>query len=232
MNQSTKQRIVGTLVLLIAALVLLPVLLDGEGSYRTPLESRIPSPPPFEEPARVIPERPVILADGSRSAAGTDAPEAADASGADAPTAESTSGAAPDGQAAADPSLLTSPLTSEEAPEGNVAATDTSNAVADPVAIALAEVASRGNPPLDNQGLPRGWSVRLGVFADSANATALVERLKASEHRAYSRPTTSSNGPATAVYVGPQIDRASAEQLLEQLRTDFQLNGLIVPFEI
>ncbi len=63
MNQSTKQRVVGIAVIAFAAAVILPVLFDGQGSYELPLESRIPDPEPFPTPPRLIPERPVIVAD-------------------------------------------------------------------------------------------------------------------------------------------------------------------------
>lgn len=51
------------MVILVAAIVLLLVLFDGQGSYDMPLESRIPAPVPFPEPPRIVPERPVVIAD-------------------------------------------------------------------------------------------------------------------------------------------------------------------------
>ena len=65
MNQNTKQRLVGTIVLLALALIFLPILFDGDGDYRPRLSSRIPGPPavpPLEEP---VPTRPDISADAS-----------------------------------------------------------------------------------------------------------------------------------------------------------------------
>ena len=63
MQPSTKQRIVGTIVLLTLALIFLPIVFDGQGSYQVPLSSRIPEPPQVA----VLPEpqqtRPVIIAD-------------------------------------------------------------------------------------------------------------------------------------------------------------------------
>lgn len=63
LDQSTKQRIVGVVVILIAAIVLLPIVFDGQGSYQAPLESRIPEPAPFPVPEPLTAERPVVLAD-------------------------------------------------------------------------------------------------------------------------------------------------------------------------
>ena len=79
MDQSTKQRVVGIVVVVIAAAVILPVLFDGQGSYELPLESRIPEPVAFPAPPRIIPERPVITADTPAirvDAASTDQPSA------------------------------------------------------------------------------------------------------------------------------------------------------------
>lgn len=50
-------------MILVAAVVLLPILFDGQGSYDMPLESRIPEPVSFPEPPRIVPERPVVIAD-------------------------------------------------------------------------------------------------------------------------------------------------------------------------
>lgn len=45
MNQGAKQRIVGTVVLLALALIFLPIIFDGEGSYQAQVSSRIPETP-------------------------------------------------------------------------------------------------------------------------------------------------------------------------------------------
>jgi DedD protein len=88
------------------------------------------------------------------------------------------------------------------------------------------------SPSLDNNGLPVGWSVRLGSFSDSSNARNLTQRLITDGYRAYSREITSSQGVLTAVYVGPQVERDKAEQLKQQLQDEFQLSGIVVKFEV
>lgn len=99
----------------------------------------------------------------------------------------------------------------------------------EPVLEAAVEVEA---PRLDPVGLPEGWSVRLASFSDAANASNLLDILQSSGHRAYTRTISSSQGPLTAVYVGPSVDRAAVEQLRLQLQAETQLSGMIVPYEI
>ena len=107
-------------------------------------------------------------------------------------------------------------------------------AVSEPPAAVVdtAPPATTAAPALDNQGLPQGFSVRLGSFGNASNASNLVTRLQDAGHRAYTRRIDSSQGELTAVFVGPVVDRAAANILLENLRRDFELNGMIVRYEI
>jgi len=63
LTQSIKQRVVGALVLLAIALIFLPVIFDGQGSYQQNLQSRIPEPPPIPDVPDTTPTRPTIVAD-------------------------------------------------------------------------------------------------------------------------------------------------------------------------
>jgi len=63
LNQGTKQRIVGTVVLLALALIFLPIIFDGQGSYQSSISSRIPDPPPITLLPEPVQTRPVIVAD-------------------------------------------------------------------------------------------------------------------------------------------------------------------------
>ena len=63
MNQSTKRRIVGTVVLLALALIFLPIVFDGQGSYQTQLSSRVPAEPIIPILPEPIQVRPVIIAE-------------------------------------------------------------------------------------------------------------------------------------------------------------------------
>ena len=219
MNQNTRQRIVGTLVLVVAALVLLPIIFDGDGSYQPPVQTQIPPTPPQPQVDREFPQRPVITAD-------TEAirilPESTE------PVVEAP-------EVTADDLPLASvaddrpPVPPEPQPEPQPAPEP---APAPPTAPSVAAEPPAVPPALDPAGLPQAWSVRLGAFASTSNATNLVARLQEAGHRAYTRQVDSSQGVLTAVFVGPLVDRAAAQQMMENMRQEFQLNGLIVRYEI
>lgn len=219
MNQNTRQRIVGTLVLVVAALVLLPVIFDGDGSYQPPVQTRIPPTPPQPQVEREFPQRPVITAD-------TDAirvlPESTE------PLEDTPEPIADDLPPSATPATAAAERPStppEPAPEPEPVPEP-------PAAPSVAAEPAPEPPALDPSGLPQGWSVRLGAFASTSNATNLVARLQEAGHRAYTRQVDSSQGVLTAVFVGPLVDRAAAQQMMENMRQEFQLNGLIVRYEI
>ena len=104
--------------------------------------------------------------------------------------------------------------------------TDNSGNVED----ALEEVEQ--TPSLGQSGLPDGWSIRLGSFAKEENAFNLIQRLQASDYKAYTRKFSNSSGELISVLVGPGIDRNVAEDYLEELENQFRLAGDIVPYDI
>lgn len=216
MNQTTRQRITGSLVLAITALILLPVIFDGDGSYQPAVQVDIPARPQQPAPNQADPQRPVITADSDAIRIRPESSVTAIAnntpSGQSAQTVESAAPAGADAQSVA----VTQPVAAAPVVASTVAPAATSTPAAS----------------LDAQGLPEGWSVRLGSFSNADNASALVTRLQAAGHRAYTRRVDSSQGVLTAVFVGPLVSRTAAQTLLERLRQDFQLNGMIVRYEI
>lgn len=224
MNQTTRQRITGSLVLAVTALILLPVIFDGEGSYQPAVQIDIPARPQQPVPAQRDPQRPVITADSDAIRIRPESPATV--------IADNLTNAAPDAstaQADTDTSDNLATAINSTAPAPTPASSPPATVSSTP-----AVVVNNGASPasLDPQGLPEGWSVRLGSFSNTDNASALVTRLQAAGHRAYSRRVDSSQGVLTAVFVGPLVNRAAAQTLLERLRQDFQLNGMIVRYEI
>jgi DedD protein len=229
-NQNTRQRIIGTIVLGLVAVIVLPMIFDGEGSYQPPLETRIPPVAERPDVNRSMPQRPVITADSDAIRIRPETPVDEEPAG---ETAET-------GQPAATEAAAVEPA--EPAVDESAAAGQLADAVTEsqPVPDTSEETIPAAEPPdtaaitaaLDNQGLPEAWSVRLASFSNQTNASNLLNRLLSDGHRAYTRQISSSQGQLTAVFVGPLIDRPAAQQLLEQMRQDYQLSGLVVRYQI
>lgn len=200
-------------MLAFAALVLLPVIFDGEGSYQPAVQVDIPTRPQQPVAAQTEPQRPVITADSDAIRIRPEAPLPA------APIVSDT----------VEEAELMTPV-SDVTPVSEV--TPVAVPTPAPAQVVTAPEVSAPAASLDAQGLPEGWSVRLASFSSTANASALVTRLQAGGHRAYTRRLDSSQGVLTAVFVGPLANRSAAQTLLERLQRDFQLNGMIVRYEI
>ena len=195
-------------MLLALALIFLPIIFDGQGSYQVPITSRIPDPPAVAVLPEPIQTRPVIVADTLPD-----------------PVIEEE-----DEPEQTDPDTAVSSVDASTEPE-----TDTGSASeSEPeVAISTSEpVFSRDPPQLGADGLPQGWAVRLGSFSDAANAANLVQRLQDAGYRAYTRAISSAQGSLTGVFVGPWLDRARVDDYQRQLQEQFQLAGMIVRYEL
>jgi len=200
-----KQRLIGTIVLGCLALIFIPILLDGEGMQGpTPLSVTVPPAPQIPTIPLPEPERPVILSD-------TDALNINNTTAIDPEPAPQS--AAPDAAAGPDVNAQTA-----ESPEQNLA----------PSPDVVPQSESTTEPRLTAQGLPEGWSVKLGTFGERSNAEALVARLILENYKAYSRPVQSGSRNMLAVYVGPVLTQAEAKNLQEQLITDQQLTDAVV----
>lgn len=229
MNQAMRQRLVGTLVLGCLSIILIPLLLDGDGIEAPPLSATIPPAPVFDTTPIAEPERPVITADslpapGSELVVDTTATAtpAADATitppviktalpAFDASETADTTSAAPAGE---EPDALEAAVAAIMAKETAGTATPTPDSV----------------PRLDSSGLPLSYVVRLGSFGEKANADALVTRLLVADYKAYSRSVANANGQLTAVYVGPVLTRAEANTMVTRLANGFDLTGVVETF--
>lgn len=221
MNQGTKQRIVGTVVLLALALIFLPIIFDGQGSYQAPLASRIPEQPVISILPDPTPVRPVLAIDNPPAEVAETSVDTTDTA---APTTDEQ---APDSDP---PDAATSPAT-----DTSVATSSSASAAIDEALASVTESTpafSREVPELDANGLPQGWSVRLGSFADGNNAASLVQRLQAAGYRAYTRRLPGSGAGMTGVFVGPWLDRELVSDYQQQLQDEFQLSGLVVRYEV
>jgi DedD protein len=208
LQQNTKQRIVGTVVLLACCLIFLPIVFDGEGSYEPALTSRIPDPPQIT----ILPEpqqtRPVIIAD-------SDVP------------------AVPPPETEADQPASAEQISDSDAEIGSTIAQETT-AAGPEVSESVPAYTRQGEtlPQLGEDGLPSGWSVRLGLFSNADNAAILLERLQEAGYRAYMREIESDEGLLRGVFVGPWLDRQLSAGYQSSLQEEFQLAGIVVPYEM
>ena len=208
MQQNTKQRIVGTVVLLASCMIFLPIVFDGQGSYEPALTSRIPDPPQIT----ILPEpkqtRPVIIADSDIPAVVPPATDVDQPFSAD--QASDTS---------ADTALTIAKMDTDVEPE-----------VGETVAARTGQEETL--PQLGEDGLPSGWSVRLGLFSNADNAAVLLERLQKAGYKAYIREIESDEGQLRGVFVGPWLNRQLSANYRSSLQEEFQLAGIVVPYEM
>ena len=190
MKQGTKQRVVGTIVIVSLALIFLPIIFDGQGSHQTQTASRIPEQPVVP----ILPEpqqsRPVIISEADLVAI-------------------------------------------ETKPESELVTKAIEESISDPIEVSASESAfTRDIPTLNPAGLPNGWSIRLGSFSEASNASDLMQRLQTAGYKAYIRDIDSEQAELTGVFVGPWLERALVNDYIDQLRDEFQLEGMVVRYQL
>lgn len=84
----------------------------------------------------------------------------------------------------------------------------------------------------DAQGVPLAWSVQLASFLREENAKALRDQLQQDGYNAYLVRTRDGEALRTQVAVGPRVSREEIEALQKELRERYQLDGLIVRFDV
>lgn len=205
-SRGRKRRVVGTIVLLALALIILPQLFDGEGSYQPQVQSRIPERPIITllpEPQQV---RPAMVGDSQSPSISAEAQDESTES------SLSTQASMPTGRAVSGNASEPAEVSSE------ASATTVST-----------ETASR--PTLNASGLPEGWVVQLGTFGDIDNASKLLADLLTKGYKAYERRSVRDAREMSTILVGPVIDRAEADRLLAELAAALDLKPLIKRYE-
>ena len=188
-------------------MIFLPIVFDGEGSYE-PLTSRIPDPPQITILPKPKQTRPVIIADSDVPVVAPPETDADRPVSADQASSTSAGTALAIGQGETD----VEPEASESVP---------------------ARTGQEGTlPQLGEDGLPSGWSVRLGLFSNADNASVLLERLQKAGYRAYIREIESNEGQLRGVFVGPWLNRQLSAGYQSSLQEEFQLAGIVVPYEM
>jgi DedD protein len=77
-----------------------------------------------------------------------------------------------------------------------------------------------------------GWVIQLGSFGQKANAVALEKKLNAAGFVTFSRKIRNKNRDLTKVYVGPELDRKVLEKALSRVNTVASVKATITSFKI
>lgn len=210
MDSALKQRLIGAAVLIALAVIFVPMFLSGSPPKTdTVTESlAIPPAPEREFQTRVVP------AEGGRSTTPAQAPPPAG-----------------DGDRVATIDAGANPRTAAEVPYPQAPA---SPPTATPTVATTKPADAATSRPAPVPAVPAAsdagrYAVHLGIFANAANADALVASAKKQGLVAYTESADVDGKPATRVRLGPYEDRSTAEAArLKLQKADARLKGSIV----
>jgi DedD protein len=76
------------------------------------------------------------------------------------------------------------------------------------------------------------YVIQLGSFSHKSNVDALVKKLKGNDFKVFTRPVKTPNGTLTKVFVGPDLDKSKLNAKLPKLKKLTKLNGRLTQFNI
>lgn len=213
MEAQLKQRLVGAAVLVAAAVIVVPMLLDGGYQpSRAPLNDMAPMPP--DEMAGNVPPLPEGMPQEIEHGLNAEPAELA-------PLATELA-----------PPPDTSPPVIPASPPATPAVTERQSP---PPPRPATAVAPREKPPSPApraapEETPKGerWAVQLGSFSSRSNAELLVRRLTAQGVKAHMVQIKDARGVSFRVRAGPVEDYAAAQDLRNKLAKSPDLRGILV----
>ena len=213
LKRRARRRLVGAIVLALAAAVILPLLLESDpkplgddvsiqippidsGKFITPLS------PPKGADAKASPDRPGTLTSAKPAPVAADSPVEAKPAG-----ALNASGAP----------VESAQRAPEIAPPAGSTATSMITATESQKPVASASKAEPGDTRPDVVSPMGGFVVQLAAFADAKAAPALASKLKTSGFPAYTETLKTQQGTMRRVRVGPYPTREVADAELAKL---------------
>lgn len=218
MNSSFINRLVGTSIVVLAAIVFIPNILDGEKVHHTESFPAIADKPEFatidlqaeinaQAELAEMPSQPELENDQALDEDNTSYQASLNAPEMD---------AIPEFQAV------------EASEQSQAANTELSSTEAQPAKVEVTEpVLPKRNPSLEKT----AYVIQLGSFSHKANVEALQVKLKAAGFDTFTRPVVTKNGTLTKVFVGPTTDKFALESKLPELKKLTKLNGRLTEFE-
>ena len=209
MNSGFINRLVGTSIVVIAAIVFIPNILDGEKVH-------------YKEGFKAIPERSEFKT--------IDLQESID---------EKVAQAEPLKQEqiediAADDDVLTSKQSQYAAEPEIVEASIEPQTAPEPVAKAPEPVREKPIAPRKSEEnlTDMAYVIQLGSFSHAANVKALQAKLKAKGFKTFTKPIKTPNGTLTKVFVGPSLDKGELTKKLPELKALTKLNGKVTQYSV
>jgi len=194
-----KHRIIGAVILVIAAVVAVPLLLNREAPPEPPTENVegnatvVDVPPLGESPAAPVTAAPAPVAP--------------------APVVPET---------ATVPSTETKPQSASGAIAPNAPPATASAATQKP-----APVAEAAKPSTTRTPAAKGWYVQVGTFSNEANAKALAARLKERGYKVRLDDARVGGKRALRVQVGPYSQNAAATRARQEIERKLQVKGVV-----
>lgn len=213
MNSGFINRLVGTSIVVIAAIIFIPNILDGEKVH-------------YKEGFKAIPERPEFKT--------IDLQEAIDDTVAN---VEQPSDAVIE-DITSDDDLLAEPVDTDKpvaefADEKKVVTVTADSKKPTPQVIpkVVKPAAEPARKPQENL-TKMAYVIQLGSFSHAANVKSLQAKLTAKGFKTFTRPVKTPNGTLTKVFVGPSLDKAQLQSKLPELKELTKLNGKVTQFEV
>ncbi|WP_334045269.1 SPOR domain-containing protein [Burkholderia cepacia] len=214
-KQRARRRLVGAIALVVAAVIVLPMVLD---SHPKPVTDDIAIDIPNRPAHQAVAPRDDDVSDVQAGVA-HDEPPASDTAVAAAPAPAPKDAAKP----AAKPDTTTTASVTPPKPAPKPAAPATKPAAPKPApaAVANADAASPDSGDASSPSSPAGarFAVQLGSFKDDATARSWATKLKSAGVPAYVEHRKQSDGStATLLRAGPFADRAAASAAIAKVR--------------
>lgn len=86
------------------------------------------------------------------------------------------------------------------------------------------------NYGLNAKGLPSGWVIQVGSFAEQDKADELTNRLLKDKFRAFVKSAVVKNKPRYRVYVGPKIDKRRAVKDKTKIDAAFKTDSIVLQY--
>jgi len=214
-NAGFINRLVGTTIVVVAAIVFIPNILDGEKVH-------------YKEGFKAIPERPEYTT--------IDLQEVIDnkVASAEQPSqipVEDTQANDADLVANETQQIDTAPQMVEASIDEPVINKGEPKVAVQEPAKPVAKAPEPTRKPEENL-TQMAYVIQLGSFSHAPNVKSLQEKLKANGFKTFTRPIKTPNGTLTKVFVGPSLSKKELESKLTELKQLTKLNGKVTQFEI